>query len=99
MAMLYAGSDEFRERFPHGGKPYDANGSQIIGAIACDPETGKVFRIDRRYSPISKIFAALGFNPVEQPWIEWAFPLTLHLIHAFHPAPLTIVPNDPPAQE
>ncbi len=100
MTMLYAGSEEFRERFPRGAKLYDANGNRILHAYASNPDSGEVLRTDHRprYPLSGIIFAALGFKPIEHPWLEWAFRWRWHSLHTFHPAPLMLIPNDPPAQ-
>jgi hypothetical protein len=81
MAMLYAGSAEFRERFPNWAKPYDANGNRIIGAIACDPETGEAIEL------VKDPETGTVFDYEHNRFIT----RTVH-----YPAPLTFVPNDPP---
>lgn len=83
MAMLYADSAEFRERYPHSVKLYDADGSRIASAIACDPETGDVIEAVKDEAGLFQVEPGIG----------------LLRRTTRYPAPLTIVANDPPAGE
>lgn len=80
--MLHADSTEFCERYPHAVKLYDADGYRIIRAIACDPETGDVIQL----SMDSKT-GTMQLDPKTGCLAKSA---------VRYPAPLTIVPNDPP---
>jgi hypothetical protein len=81
MAMLHADSDEFRERFPHYAKLYDANGNRITGAVASDLESGEVIE--------------LVMDP-ETGSVQLDHEHRLIKRTVRYPAPLTLVPNDPP---
>lgn len=43
--MLYAGSTEFNECYPHGALVYDRFWNRLRNVIACDQETGEVIQI------------------------------------------------------
>ncbi len=44
MTMLDANSPTFRQRYPNGAIVRDRLGRELLGVVACDPDTGEVIK-------------------------------------------------------
>jgi hypothetical protein len=83
MALLYAGSTEFNERYPHGALVYDQSWDRLLNVVACDEETGEVIQIKHppsiRGREIAKIrvfrSAPLRIIPLPTCYSKWEHPL------------------------
>jgi hypothetical protein len=96
--MLDANSPTFRQQFPNGAIVRDHLGRQVLGVVACNPETGEVITFDMGW--IAKAWRKVLW--AQDPYKLRRFRFGAEVIggeilrrHGFWPAPLAIEPQQP----
>jgi hypothetical protein len=98
MPMLDAADAAFRAMYPHWARVYDARGRELRQVTACNPDTGEVVMVDWRPTLWDRLTRPLRTRRLS--WWRWlAYRSGLPRRHGFWPAPLTVVPNDPPTAQ